>query len=118
MRDSGDLEVESGALKAEGQRRVASDGVSDHVGRVEGEFFAFGYGQLVDLAWGSQSDEAATGNVGGAPVGRGQTVLDARRDADGMACPGKQGVALGDHVIGGSVEVEDREASVGRLGAY
>ena len=50
------------------------------------------------------------------PVCRCQTALDSRCDTQGVARPGEEGISLGDLPVGGTIQVQDRECCVGRLG--
>ena len=66
-------------------------------------------GKLVDLTRRRKGGEAPSCEVGVSPVCEGEALLDARRGGEGMSCPGEESVALGDHPIRCSVEVEDGE---------
>ena len=82
------------------------------------EFFAFGEREAVHLTGGGEGHEAAARYVRGAPVGGGEVALEAWGRGESVACPGEEGVALGDYPVGCAVEVEDGEGRRGGFGGY
>ena len=84
---------------------------------VEDYLLALSQGKLVDLARGAQGSQTAASQVGIAPVRQRESSLHARGETQRVSCPCEKCISLRNLPIGGTIEVENGESGVRRLGA-